>query len=147
MAAAIAALSGCVPVAVNDRYWDQVPATSEGQAAAKPSDQLQLDDTVRVMTREGDIHVYRVYKLEKKAFYGADADGKKFRVGYAALTSLEVLRDGSTVRLVPLPLPASNVGGPDISVMSGASSGGGGSFGFGPLLMLGAALLGRRRPR
>jgi len=47
-------------------------------------------DLVRVETREGARHVFRVYKTEPQAFYGVAKDGLKYKVPYGALRSLEV---------------------------------------------------------
>lgn len=139
-------LGGCLPVAVRDRYWHEVPATSEGQAAAESGDRLRVDDTVRVVTQEGELHTYRIYRLEPKAFYGTRSDGRKFRVGYAALSSIEVLREDNSIRMVAVPVVVVGDVGPDISMSPRASAPtSAGSFGFGALAPLGVLLLGRRR--
>lgn len=50
----------------------------------------QPGDLVRVETRAGAKHVFRVYQTGEHAFRGVGRDGFKYRIPYAALKSLEV---------------------------------------------------------
>lgn len=69
-------LAGCM-------FWPD-DIWSEAPHAPKPG------DLVRVETREGARHVFRVYRNEAEAFYGIAKDGLKYKVPYGALKSLEV---------------------------------------------------------
>ena len=62
----------------------------------------QPGDLVRVETREGVKHVFRVHRTEREAFYGVGRDGLKYKVPYGALKSLEVRDTGYTWVRVPV---------------------------------------------
>lgn len=112
--------SACVPIPFRDQVWKEVPDTAEGQTAAAPSARLVIGDTVRVRTRQGKIHLFRVYKIENEAFYGIARNKKTYRVGYGALTSMEVLRAESTVEWVPVGFGLHGLGNISPAVGAGA---------------------------
>lgn len=112
--------SACVPIPFRDQVWKDVPATAEGQTAAAPAARLVIGDTVRVRTRQGKIHLFRVYKIEDEAFYGIARNKKTYRVGYGALTSMEVLRAESTVEWVPVGFGLHGLGNISPAVGAGA---------------------------
>ena len=70
------ALAGCI-------VW---PADTWTEAPRAPVP----GDLVRVETRDGTKHVFRVYKTDAQAFYGVAKDKLRYKVPYGALTSLEV---------------------------------------------------------
>jgi len=71
-------LAGCM--LWPDETWTEAPRAPKS------------GDLVRVETREGTKHVFRVYRVEAQAFYGVARDGLRYRVPYGALKALE-LRD------------------------------------------------------
>ena len=87
------ALAGCI-------VW---PADTWTEAPRAPAP----GDLVRVETREGARHVFRVYKTDEHAFYGVAKDNLKYKVPYGALKSLEV-RD-TEYEWVALPVVGSAV--------------------------------------
>jgi hypothetical protein len=92
------AVSGCV--VVPDEDWDEVPLQQDAQT--RQGDRIQPGDAVRVRTREGKVHSFRVSRVEERAFYGKARNGKSYRVPYSTLSSIEINRaDGEWVA-VPL---------------------------------------------
>ena len=57
---------------------------------------LQPGDFVRVETRQGTRHEFRVTKVEDKAFYGIASDNETYRVPHGALKWLQVREDDTT---------------------------------------------------
>jgi endonuclease YncB( thermonuclease family) len=97
-------LSACI--VVPRPYWDEVPTAQQHQT--DPVDQVRPGDTVRVRTIKNNIHVFRVYKVDDKAFYGVASNEKKYRVPFASLASLQVQRmemEVITGRSYPFGLP------------------------------------------
>lgn len=75
-AACTLAFAGCI--AVPEQIWSEAPRAP------------QPGDLVRVETRAGVRHIFRVYKNDETAFYGVATNNLKYRVPYGALKSLEV---------------------------------------------------------
>lgn len=69
-------LAGCLPI--TEKTWADAPRAP------------QPGDLVRVETREGVRHVFRVYKTDERAFYGVASDDIKYRVPYRALRKMEL---------------------------------------------------------
>lgn len=99
----LAALTVSACIVVPDEDWDEVPLQQDTQT--RKGDRIQPGDAVRVRTREGKVHSFRVSRVEDRAFFGVARNGKSYRVPYATLSSMEVNRaDGEWV-VVPLHLP------------------------------------------
>lgn len=76
---------------------------------------LRPGDLVRVETRQGTQHQFRVTKVEDKAFYGVASDNESYRVPHGALKWLQVRRDDTT--WVSLGIVESAVAGEVIRLM------------------------------
>lgn len=134
--------AACVPVVTRESVWIEVPATSEGQAAAEAPLKLQIDDAVRVHTRQGKRHVFRVDRIDVDGFYGTAKDRKSYRIHYANLVAMEVQRTETMHDWRPISPPF--YGGALRPADGGMFRGGGGTG----LSALGALLIGgfaRRR--
>lgn len=57
---------------------------------------LQPGDLVRVETRQGTRHEFRVTRVEDKAFHGIASDNETYRVPHGALKWLQVREDDTT---------------------------------------------------
>lgn len=135
--------SACVPVPVKDQVWREIPATSAGQAAASGDQRLLIGDTVRVHTKDGKAYLFRAYKIEENAFYGIATDKKSYRIGYGALTSMEVKRTETVWEAIPVPVVLGGSGTFDVS--PAFSTGAGSVEAWLLWLFLGASLI-RNRP-
>ena len=93
-------LAGCL--AVPEKTW------SEASHAPKAG------DLVRVETRQGTRHIFRVYKTDETSFYGVATDNLKYRVPYGALKLLEVRQTELTWIALPIvgDLAATAIAGP-----------------------------------
>lgn len=131
--------SACLPIPYKDQVWKGAPASEDGQQTAKLDERLVIGDLVRVRTKEGKTHIFRVYKIEETAFYGIARDRNKYRIGYAALASMEVRRTETAVGWVTVPV------GISLGNFGGLSSGSAGVLTPGLVALLLAAGVGRRR--
>jgi len=71
-------LAACVPV--KSRYWDDAPA------------KLKAGDVVRVETTEGKLHVFRITRVDDKAFYGIARNQIRYRVPFKVIQELWIRR-------------------------------------------------------
>jgi hypothetical protein len=86
-------LAACVPV--KTRYWDDAPA------------KLKAGDVVRVETREGKRHVFRVTRFDETAFFGIASNQIEYRVPFKVVKQLWTRKtDTEWVEVVGPGLPA-----------------------------------------
>jgi hypothetical protein len=131
-------LSACVPIPHKEQVWKESPVSDEGQQAAAPGRRIAYGDTVRVQTKKGQTHKLRVDEIDRDGFHGFAKDRKRYRMNYADLTSMWVLRNEDSVVWMP-------VGVHPTGSRIGHKSGGGG-MGFALLALLAVAGLCRHRP-
>lgn len=69
-------LAACMPV--TEQYWDDTPT------------KLKPGDVVRIETREGKQHVFRINRVDEAAFYGLAKNQIEYRVPFKAVKQLWV---------------------------------------------------------
>lgn len=105
--------SACLPIASHEKTWKETGVPSNDHSEKR----LKVGDLVRVHTKEGKTHQFRVTKIEETAFYGISTDNLSYRVGYGAIDWMEVQRDKS-VEWIPVPIAFSL---PNISMGDGSA--------------------------